>query len=164
MSRQNKEFARNGSEPVRTNVSLPIRLIFLLAFLGMALWVGRETWTAFQLATNGESAYAEVVNIVEGRIESYDLRILGTELEIEAKRVSKHLFFFSTFNIGDKVEVVWVRDFPSTVRFKGYLNSFLIYLPMCLFMFWVLGKWGYWNVIQNRFSEEMSWPLKKLFK
>ncbi len=164
MNQENRELVQNESAEATRSVSLPIRLIFLLGVIGIAFWVGRETWTAFQLARYGETAHAEVVGIVDGRIESYDLRLLDPELQVEVQRVSKHLFFFRTFSMGDKVEVIWVSDSPSTMRFKGYLRSFLFYLPMCLFMFWSLGKWGYWKVIQNRFSHEMSSPLKKLFK
>ena len=48
--------------------------------------------------------------------------------------------------------------------FQGFGWNVLIYLPLCTFMFWALNRWGYLDVIRNRYSDELGDSLKQLFR
>ena len=157
-----KSLNSNGDNQ-QPSVGLHIRLAFLLALIGLVYWVADEAWVAAQLSLDSKLIEAEVVSVVDGRLESYKLRLNKPEFKSEVIHVSKHWLLLTSFKVGDKVTVQWVPGKFSTVRFQGFGWNVLIYLPLCAFMFWALNRWGYLDVIRNRYSDKLGDSLKKLF-
>ena len=76
-SPMNTQNSANGEQ--QPSVGLHIRLAFVLFLVGLVFWVGEETWVATQLAMDSQLINAEVINVVDGRHESYDLKLNNPE-------------------------------------------------------------------------------------